>query len=427
MAASARAYDIVVFGASGFTGKFVAQLLDRNGCAQKYRIAVAGRSTEKLLEVLSTLQNRSSFSTIVANVDDEASLVRMCAQAVVLLNCVGPYRFHGEAVVKACIAGGAHYLDITGEPEFMERMEARYSAAAKEKNLVIVSACGFDSIPADLGNLFTVAQFPPASVPVTVDSFLALDSGGLGITGHLTTFECAVHGVGSQRDLSALRKAKAAQPVVVPGPKPKKHAGLFFAKDVGKYALPFPGSDASVVRRSQQYFATAPAATGRAAPPPVHYSAYFNVSSFFWACAFIVFGGLFGFLARFPLGRKLLLKYPGIFTLGMFSHAGPNAEQLRRAKFSMTFIARGYARAPPSYTQLPALDSKIVTRVSGPEPGYVATPIFLVESARCVLEEHASVPRGVLTTASAFASTSLIDRLKASGIQFEVLSSTFKE
>lgn len=123
---------------------------------------------------------------------------------------------------KACIAGGAHYLDITGEPEFMERMEAKFSAAAKEKvrrracvcrncrlhtiafaqhklspppstqrtypyacihawrpqNLVVVSACGFDSIPADMGNLFTLAQFPAAAVPVSVDSFLALDSGG---------------------------------------------------------------------------------------------------------------------------------------------------------------------------------------------------------------------------------------------------------
>jgi hypothetical protein len=91
-------------------------------------------SDARLSEVLQTLKSQSGkFAKVIADVGDEGSLVQMCSQARVVLNCVGPYRFYGEAVVRACIAGGAHYLDITGEPEFMERVELKYGKAAADK------------------------------------------------------------------------------------------------------------------------------------------------------------------------------------------------------------------------------------------------------------------------------------------------------
>lgn len=400
------------------------RLLDRDGSSQQYRIGLAGRSQGKVDELRRSLSNAESFGVVVANVEDEPSLVRMCAQARVVLDCVGPFRFYGEPVVKACLAGEAHYLDVTGEPDFMERMEMKYFAAAKEKNLVIVSACGFDSVPADIGLLYVRSLFPPPSAPVTVDSFIAVDGGGGDVRANYATFESAVHGFAHVGDLVALRKQRGNVSVPVPGPRPKKQGNFFFAKDVGRYALPFPGSDASVVRRSQQYFASAAASGARGLPAPIHYQAYFTVSSLFWGIMFILFGAVFGIMAKFSFTRSILLKYPRFFSFGVFSHEGPTPEHLQRTTFSITFVARGYSRPPAEGASYPPLDAKVIARLSGPEPGYVATPIFLVESAKCVLDELTKIPRGVLTPASAFHQTSLLERLKAKGIQFKVLLNT---
>eukprot|EP00048_Salpingoeca_helianthica_P023178 m.22799 g.22799 ORF g.22799 m.22799 type:complete len:424 (-) comp8371_c0_seq1:647-1918(-) len=417
MAEQSRRYDLVVFGATGFTGKFVAKLLDERNV--EYSIALGGRNDAKLNEVVQTLKNPGKFSKIIADVSDESSLIQMCSQARVVLNCVGPYRFYGEAVVRACLVGGAHYLDITGEPEFIERMELKFAKSAEEKGLVIVSACGFDSIPADLGVLFTARSFPAPSFPTSIESYLTLDSGGLGVKGHYTTYECAVHGFGSQKSLANIRKQRGAAPLSVPGPRLPKRGKFFFSRDARSYCVPFPGSDASIVRRTQLFYASAGDAS---LPRPVHYAAYFTLPSLFWSIVFLLFGTVFAFLASFRLTRVLLLKFPGFFSFGRFSHEGPTAEHLRRTTFEMVFHAKGYSQPPPAAAAAPAPapDCSVVTAVSGPEPGYVATPIFLVDSALCLLEERALIPSGVLTTAAAFAKTKLIERLQKSGIKFEL-------
>lgn len=83
----------------------------------------------------------------------------MASKGRVVLNCVGPYRFYGEAVVKACVENGASHVDISGEPQFMERMQLEYNDAARESRVYVVQACGFDSIPADVGIVYLEDQF----------------------------------------------------------------------------------------------------------------------------------------------------------------------------------------------------------------------------------------------------------------------------
>ena len=78
----------------------------------------------------------------------------MARSSVVVLNCVGPYRFYGEQVVSACVKEGAHHLDISGEPQYLERMQLKFHDEAREKGVYVVGACGFDSIPSDLGQMF---------------------------------------------------------------------------------------------------------------------------------------------------------------------------------------------------------------------------------------------------------------------------------
>eukprot|EP00049_Salpingoeca_infusionum_P025441 m.19298 g.19298 ORF g.19298 m.19298 type:complete len:410 (+) comp8012_c0_seq1:271-1500(+) len=406
-------YDIVVFGATGFTGVYVVQYLKKLGVAS---VAIAGRTQAKLDAV--NVRCGSNYDTIIANAGDPASLAEMAKQAKVLLNCVGPYRLYGEAVVKACVESGTNYLDISGEPEFIERVEHVYGQSAKDSNCTIVSACGFDSIPADMGTAFAVEQFVNRNaVPSLVDSYLSLSSGSEGICVHYTTYECAVLGFGSVADLRNLRRQVARVDIPTVGPKPKK-AGTFptWDKTQSSYRLPFPGSDASIVRRSQKYLVTTGSDT-----PTTQYSAWFTIKSGFWTSVFMTFATVFGILANFSFGRSLLLRYPRLFTMGLFSHEGPTEQQLANTAFAMDFRTSGYSSKEVA-TQGGAPDVKIHTRVSGPEPGYVATPICIVQCALELLAKESSMPRGVLTPASAFRNTDLIARLTGEGIRFEVLS-----
>ena len=84
----------------------------------------------------------------------------MCSRARLVINCVGPYRFYGEKVIRECVKTGTHHLDVSGEPEFLERMQLNYNKEALDNNVFIVGSCGFDSVPADLGLIYTKNNFP---------------------------------------------------------------------------------------------------------------------------------------------------------------------------------------------------------------------------------------------------------------------------
>ena len=126
---------------------------------------------------------------IKADVEDPNSLSEMAKKSRVVVNCVGPYRFYGEAVVKACVDNGAHHVDISGEPQFLERMQLEYNAEAKEKKVYVVGACGFDSIPADMGTVFLEEKFD--GEVNAVETFLDLKAKN-GFHGHYATWQSGI-------------------------------------------------------------------------------------------------------------------------------------------------------------------------------------------------------------------------------------------
>ncbi|MBL8969252.1 MAG: saccharopine dehydrogenase NADP-binding domain-containing protein, partial [Myxococcales bacterium] len=146
----ARAWDIVLFGATGFAGRLVAAYLDEHA-PPGLRLALAGRNRERLAAIAGEL--RREFGVITASVDDDVSLHALAGSTRVLLTTVGPYAQLGEPVVAACVAAGTDYVDLTGEPAFVDRILARHDAAARASGALIVHCCGFDSIPTDLGVL----------------------------------------------------------------------------------------------------------------------------------------------------------------------------------------------------------------------------------------------------------------------------------
>src|SRR5579862_5098377 len=166
-----REYDIVLFGATGFTGGLTAEYLAAHADPGT-RWALAGRSRSKLEAVRSRLgPDQAGLPLIEADVNDPESIRALAQSTKVVITTVGPYINYGEALVAACAAAGTDYVDLTGEPEFVDRMWLGYHEQASRSGARIVHSCGFDSIPYDLGALFTVEQLPDG-VPIALDGFV---------------------------------------------------------------------------------------------------------------------------------------------------------------------------------------------------------------------------------------------------------------
>jgi len=473
-----RVFDIILFGATGYTGIRIAKYLHEKQTGYKW--AIAGRSQQKLANLLTELVKMripgALPDILLVDATDIRTMSETFGEARLVFNVTGPYRFLGKDIVASCVNAGTNYMDICGEPQFMEQMFNEFHDQAIEKNILILHACAFDSVPADLGYLYTMKQYPPHAC-TSVESFLTLICPeGLGL--HYTTYESAVHGVADVANLRKIRKENEVKyklpKIINNGPKLSTMTSTYyFEPRVGKYAMPFKGADASVVRSSQL---TQALRTGEQVWP--QYKAYATLSSYYWAATTTVYGGVFQTLASFSLGRSLLLSMPGVFSDGVFSHEGPSEQQLQKTSFEMEFFAQGYSESPEADSsleekeivsntidnntknkknkkksipssqltgtpsgkstctaiifgkdksdkneQIKPFDKYVKIVVSGPEPGYVATPIIFVTLAINVLEDRGSLPSGgVLTPASAFCNCpSIYDRLREVGIEFKVI------
>mmetsp|Transcript_19846 Transcript_19846/g.19172 ORF Transcript_19846/g.19172 Transcript_19846/m.19172 type:complete len:532 (-) Transcript_19846:143-1738(-) len=473
-----KAFDLIVFGATGFTGRLVAKHIHNQNT--NIRWAISGRSQSKLAALMAELVRMPSVKNLpdllVADASDTTALYDMCGETKLVLNCTGPFRFLGKEVVEACLKAKCTYMDICGEPQFMEKCFLDYHDEAVKNNVLILHACAFDSVPADLGCLYTMRQYKPMKCS-SIESFLTIDC-PKGLKGHYTTYESAVHGMGDLQALKNVRKEinKKYKPsaITFPGPKITKVTSYAFEERLQKYVIPFMGSDASVVRSSQRTIAMR---SNELIWP--QYSACVTLSNMYTVAATSFYGSIFSVLSSNSWGRSLLLSYPEAFSDGIFSKDGPTQEQLDNTSFQMHFFSKGYTsnevededseeeelesvldpdsekkrvRGRPvikkaevtgtsssskacsfnnifkseiiSRLDVPLLDKAVHVVVSGQEPGYVATPAIFFALAQCVLEERDLMPKGgVLTPSSAFYdSPSVFKRLIAAGLNFQVVS-----
>ncbi|MDR7330974.1 saccharopine dehydrogenase NADP-binding domain-containing protein [Roseateles asaccharophilus] len=152
-----REFDLVVFGATGFTGRLVAEYLHLSGAAG-VRWAIAGRSLDKLAKVRDELHLPPSVALLKADAGDADVLKQLVARTRCVITTVGPYQLHGEPLATACAEGGTDYVDLCGEPLWMARMIPRLTPLAEASGARIVFSCGFDSIPFDLGVVYLQAE-----------------------------------------------------------------------------------------------------------------------------------------------------------------------------------------------------------------------------------------------------------------------------
>jgi len=422
-----RNYDIVVFGATGFTGQYVveyvakaAQDAENEGGVLKW--AVAGRNAAKLGKVL----DQASLNTgmvlkdkdcLVCDVSDDSSLDAMAAQTRLLLNCVGPYRFSGEQVVASCLRTRTHHIDISGEPQFLEKMQLKYHEEAKEKGVYIVGACGFDSVPSDVGRQLVHKEM---NGPVNqIEMYLKAGNDGpiKGPGINYGTYESAVYGVGHSEELRKLRKQLFPEKLPQILPKSEKRGLLHKSKIVDAWCMIFPGADHSVMQRSER----ARFYEDNARPSKVH--AYVQVPNFFMALLLSVGFLIFGFMTQFSITRSLLLKFPWLFTFGAVTKEGPSEETIKKSFFEMTLIGKGWKNREESLEIDEPMDREVKVVVKGKNVGYGATCEMMVQSAIVTLNETDKLPStgGVLTPGFAYAKTTLVDRLHHRGVTFDTI------
>ncbi|KAI3439513.1 Sacchrp_dh_NADP domain-containing protein [Psidium guajava] len=439
-------YDLIILGASGFTGKYIVRealkflaLITRSSPLES--IALAGRNPTRLADALRWAAHPDpppDIALLAADVGDPASLRRMCAQTRLVLNCVGPFRLYGEPVVAACVDTGCDYLDICGEPEFMERMEAKYHESAVETGSLVISACGFDSIPAELGLMFNSRQWREPAVVNQIEAYLSLESERR-IVGNLGTYQSAVLGVANVEKLQELRRSRPrrARPVI-PGPTPPKGSIIERQNKIGLWAVKLPSADSVVVRRTLSILTENPDGLPGSNEDaehiekrkafwsnvkPAHFGVKMGLRSLLGIFRLMMVGLFIGVLGRTAFGRWLLLQFPSVFSFGWFRKKGPTEDEVERASFKMWFIGHGYSSRDVASQSNVKPDMEIITRVTGPEIGYVTTPIILLQCALILLSNRKNLPKGgSYPPGIVFGPTDLQERLEKNGISFDVIS-----
>jgi short subunit dehydrogenase-like uncharacterized protein len=238
---SAKKFDIVVYGATGFTGQLVAEYLaSRYKNDGNLKWAMAGRSLDKLKSVREAIGAPADTPLIVADASDAASLNAMVAETKSVITTVGPYQLYGNELIAACVASGTDYFDLCGEPIWMRQMIDKHEAAAKASGARIVLSCGFDSVPFELGAFFVQDEAkrlfgaPASRVKGRVRDMRGTLSGGTAASGR-ATFEA----VAKDLSLVPILNDPFALTPGFSGPKQPKGNKPAFEEDLQSWTAPF--------------------------------------------------------------------------------------------------------------------------------------------------------------------------------------------
>lgn len=440
--AASRSFDLLVYGATGYTGKKVCQYLVDT--YPNFSIAVAGRTESKLRQVASELKLPPSHILVASLQDDnEQHLINTVSKARMVLACAGPYRHCGMPLVQACIKGKTDYLDLCGEPQFFDDCLVECDQEARTNQVLVVSACGFDSVPAELSAALVARtireQRRGDNKTPKYDAVTGIEvcHTFAGIAkANVTTFHAAVDGFHAASN-GALKESRNRVTQKFQLEKPKRTNSTLphppsmvptFHKLSNSYIMKFPGADAAAIRASWRYLqlrqrneeedtTTKQNSSTSVTTQQPKLSVCFGCSSQWTAWQVLSYGAVFSTLAYSSWGCNLLHRYPSLFTNGTFGNP-PTDEELNEGSFCTYTV--GYGR--DSTTQ----EEKEAIRVTcrGPEPGYVATPRILVALAVTILKHRAKLPfRGGVMLPGALLGDcdEAYDLLRENSIAFELI------
>ncbi len=409
-----RQYDLIVMGATGFTGKLVVEyLIQHYGIKpNEFSWAIAGRNSEKLKQVKQSLENidpkSMTIPEIVADSHDQKSLDDMTSKCMVIITTVGPYLKYGHLLVESCAKNGTHYCDLTGEVPFIKESIDQFDTIAKQNHCRIIHSCGFDSVPSDIGVLLLQQEAmkkygkPCDEIRLYVRAMRGGFSGG--------TVESMFNIYDYVSDKPHLQKALknpyslAPDTVDTPPPAIPSLKTIKWDNEIMRWVCPFAmaGINTKVVRRSNgimnHYYGNT-----------FQYSEVYSFKkgpmglckAVSMTCGLAVVKIAMRFKLLLYVLRKFFLPSPG---------QGPSKSVRENGFFKLQLVG------------LTDKVEKINLTVSGDsDAGYSATAKMITESALSLLLEEKHLPntQGVLTTASGIGQI-IVKRLERKGIHYNL-------
>ena len=362
--------DIIVHGATGFTGKLICEYLFNHKDTKNIIWAISGRNENKLKLIAS----KYNVDYYVADAFDKKSLDNITLISKIVISVVGPYSIFGKKLVESCVQNKCHYLDLTGEPAFVNYVEKFHSKSSIENKVILMNCCGFESIPPDLGIYYSIKKVNEKNL--SFNSYLSTRgqiSGG--------TWASFINSFSSKK--SVIKNKSGIK---------KNTKKIFYNKELKKWALIFPVIDKYIVKKSSmniEFYGD-----------NFSYNEYILFDRFYKIFFLIVSLIFLGFISKFKFMRRLLISY-------IPSGSGPNREKREKHWFNIKFFGKGK-------------DKSIITTVSGGDPGYGETAKFISEMALCIIinRDKLNINKGIITPAMC-APDLMIDRLKNAGIIFK--------
>ena len=361
-----KEYDLIVYGATGFTGQLICEYLNAHKDTKEIKWAIAGRNKEKLEKIA----KKYSISEIfIADSFDMKSLDIITSKAKLIISVVGPYSIYGKDLVESCANNKCHYLDLTGEPDFVQFVEKKYTKKAKDNKVILMNCCGFESIPPDIGTYYTIKKLKDKNAQIT-------------------TFLKTKGKISGGTWASFLNSFTGKKPIIK-GSKNNKTKKLFYSKELKKWALTFPVIDKHIVKKSAKHLDYG---------DDFIFVQYVVFKSIFKILGLVLSIMAVGFLAKFKFFRNCLRSF-------IPSGHGPNAEKRKKHFFELKIFAK-------------TKNENIITTVSGGDPGYGETAKFISEMALTIIlnPDKLNCDRGVITPAQC-AGDIMIERLIESGIK----------
>jgi short subunit dehydrogenase-like uncharacterized protein len=389
MADTNTKYDIVVFGASGYTGRLVAEYLQEEYANTGLKWAMAGRSLDKLASVRTALGIPDSVDLVSVDSDDAASVGQMVSDCKVVITTVGPYQLYGEELIKQCAEQGTDYVDLSGEPSWMHETIAQHSVAAKASGARIVHSCGFDSIPFDLGvyclQQHAIAQTgkPIATVKGRVRAMNGTFSGGT-----IASLRATVASAQANPAIIKVLTNPFALTEGFTGPEQPTGAAPQYDEELNSWSAPFVMAAINTKNIHRSNFLLGH-----------QYGEDFRYDEML----------LTGDGEQGKAAAEYVAKDDSIGKSDLQPGEGPTQEERENGNYDALFAGQNCE------------GELMISSVQGDrDPGYGSTSKMLAEAAICLLENPALASGGLWTPAAAMGQA-LIDRLHAhAGLTFQI-------
>ena len=372
-----KKYDITIFGASGFTGKLICDYLVNHKDSKNITWALAGRNVKRLELIKSKKKDLfKNVDLLEADSFNYNSIDQMCKSSKLIISTVGPYSEYGEYLIESCIKNSSHYIDLTGEPDFVNKIKLKYSNRAVESNTIIINCCGLESIIPDIGVYQTVRKMKSVKKNVTYYLKTKGEISGGTWASFINAISSAGNLVNNEEKIKSRKKVKK----------------IFFNKELKSWALIFPVIDKQIVYRTSKKF--------KEYGPNFSFNEYMLMKSLFQIIILIKGLVLVGILSKFRFFKKWLLSLKP-------SGSGPSKGKRDSHWFESIFIGEGEKE-------------KVYYKISGGDPGYGETSKFISEMALCIILQFKDLEnnKGIMTPVECTGEL-LIDRLKSAGIKFE--------